>query len=34
VIAILVGAVVVFFYFPKQADEEALLAHYAATDAV
>ena len=33
VIAILVGAVVVFFYFPKQADEEALLAHYAATDA-
>ena len=33
VVAILVGAVLVFFCFPKQADEEALLAHYAAADA-
>ena len=33
IIAVLVGAAVVFILFPKKDDEEALLAEYAAQDA-
>ena len=33
IIAVLLGAALVFFLFPKKDEEEALLAHYAAEDA-
>jgi hypothetical protein len=33
IVAVLLGAVLVFFFFPKHAEEEALLARFAAEDA-
>ncbi len=33
IVAVLLGAALVFFLFPKKDEEEALLAHYAAEDA-
>jgi hypothetical protein len=34
IVAVLLGAVLVFFFFPKRAEEEAMLARFQQEDAV